>query len=156
MNQRLTHILVSIVATVLVVATLAFAFVVTAFSRSGAGLPLVRPAIPPVAHPSGGSMAACRRCHAAGKDGLPRGHRSYGEATCLTCHRLATVAAGETKPPRDEASRVPHGLALPYDDCVGCHAIGGNRSMPANHAEYANTECASCHEASPAASRSEP
>lgn len=151
MNQKLTHTLVGIVAGLLVVATLAFAFVATGFSRAGARAPLVRPAIPRTAHPTGGSMAACVRCHAAGRDGLPRSHRSFGDVTCVTCHRVAPAAPGGAAAAGEDAGPVPHRLALPYDDCVGCHAIGGNRSMPADHVEYANGDCADCHEAQPAA-----
>jgi hypothetical protein len=90
MNHRITHALVGIVVTVLVIAAVAFGLVVTNLSRAGAGPQSARPAVPPVTHPIEESMADCKSCHQPGPDGTPLSHRTYGKASCLTCHRVAT------------------------------------------------------------------
>lgn len=151
MNRGLTRLLVGIVATFVIVAVVAFAFVVTSFSKPGAGTAGSRSAIPSIVHPASASMADCVRCHALGPDGMPPNHGNFGAATCLTCHRIAPGAPSPASDgPEGEAGPVPHLLAAPYDDCAGCHAIGGNLSMPADHDGFANADCADCH-ANPAA-----
>jgi hypothetical protein len=40
---------------------------------------------------------------------------------------------------------VPHPVAAPYDNCVACHAIGGNLGMPQDHADHTNDACGACH-----------
>jgi cytochrome c553 len=149
MNRRLTHILVLIVTLTVIVASLAFSFAVTASRHTGT--PATRPAIPPIAHPVEASMADCRRCHVPGPGGTPPSHATYGIATCGTCHRVASARElrREERALGSEGAQgprpVPHPAAAPYDDCVGCHAIGGNRSMPQDHADYANDACSGCH-----------
>jgi len=147
MNQRLTHILVGIVTVALIAATLAFGFVVTSFSRSGSEASLTRQAIPPIVHPVSGSMVACARCHEPGDDGTPANHLHYGAASCMTCHGVAPAAArnaGNAAGDGDPAP-VPHPVTARYDDCAGCHAIGGNLGMPADHEGLTNGDCADCH-----------
>jgi hypothetical protein len=149
MNRRLTHILVTLVTAVVLVATLVFGLAVTPSRRAGGEARAARPAIPLIAHPANPSLAECRRCHVAGR-GTPLSHAGYGPGTCRTCHRVASAdqlrrhpaAAGGTEAvPRP----VPHPMAAPYDDCAACHAIGGNLGMPESHAGYAG-----CHAASAA------
>ena len=143
MNHRLTRVLVGIVATIVVVAAVAFGLADTGTGRSPAAATPARPTIPQVMHPVNGTMAGCVRCHGQVREGPHVSHRSFGASTCLTCHRVVPGRAREAR--SKEAGAVPHGVALPYDDCVGCHAIGGNRSMPADHENAANGDCADCH-----------
>jgi hypothetical protein len=178
MNYRLTHTLVGIVATALVVATLGFSFVITGFVRAGGESHVRQAAIPPIAHPVNESMADCDRCHTPDQEGMPRSHALYNVDTCLTCHHVASVseleqgratstaAPAATQSPvaatpaaagpvptgqsgeessQVQAGPVPHPIVAPYDDCVGCHAIGGNLSMPESHASYTNATCTNCH-----------
>jgi hypothetical protein len=165
-NHRIAHTLVGIVAAVLVVAAVLFGLVSASLTRGGARTPAVRSAIPPVVHPVNESMAGCARCHMPGHDGMPPSHSSYGVATCLTCHQTAPDGAIEHRaaasaPPAEtpapgtgqpaearaepSAGPVPHAVAKPYDDCVGCHAIGGGRSMPEDHAGIGREDCSGCH-----------
>jgi hypothetical protein len=156
MNHRLTHMLVGIVAATLIVAMIAFSLVVTVFSRSGAETLAFRPAVPRIVHPTGQRMADCVRCHLSGRAGMQRSHATYGGTTCLTCHRGAPVAMRKAVEGAKDATpgAMPHPAILPYDDCVGCHAAGGNLGMPDDHAEYANDTCTGCH-AGPAAERAD-
>jgi hypothetical protein len=145
MNRRLTYILVVLVTVVLVVAAVAFSIVVTSSSRADAESQSVRPAVPLIAHPAKDRMADCARCHASGRVAMPGNHATYGAGACLTCHRTGPRSKGKSVEGRKEAEPVPHPVALPYDDCVGCHAIGDNLGMPADHADYVNEDCTGCH-----------
>lgn len=172
MNRRLTHILVSIVAAALIVASVAFGLVATRSGRAGAGKPSARSVIPLIAHPVNDSLGSCLHCHVPGPDGTPPSHKTYGDATCLTCHEVAPAGAlmthgrdsvathGVTRSPASQqatapapaatdqepvAGPIPHVLVGPYEDCVACHAIGGNLSMPGTHSGYTNGDCTSCH-----------
>jgi hypothetical protein len=123
--------------------------VVTNSSRPGAAARAARAAVPSVVHPTGASMGDCVRCHVPGRDDLPPSHGTFGAATCLTCHRVAPAAGARAAEGSGgtDAGPVPHPVTVPHDDCVGCHAIGGNRSMPADHSEATNGDCADCHSA---------
>lgn len=147
MNHRLTHALVGIVAAAMIVATIGFSLVVTTLGRSNAETPAVRAVIPRVVHPASERMADCVRCHVPGRNGTLRGHATYGAATCLTCHQVAPAATGKAtdEPGEAPAGQVPHRIVAPYADCVGCHAIGGNLSMPRDHAGHTNEDCTGCH-----------
>jgi len=155
MNRRLTHILVSIVTIALIVATVAFGLVETRSGRAGVHTS-VRSVIPLIAHPVNDSLMSCVGCHRPGPEGTPPSHASYTAATCLTCHEVAPAAAivRHRAAPAMEQERVarpiPHAPGAPYEDCVACHAIGGNLGMPGNHSGYANTDCTHCHAGSPA------
>jgi hypothetical protein len=170
MNRRLTHILVSIVTVALIVATLVFGLVQTRSGRAGMHTS-VASVIPLIAHPVNDSLMSCVHCHRPGPEGTPPRHASYTAATCLTCHEVAPAAAivrhrAAPLAPRDTARSpeasptqaaspatkeepvagpIPHALGAPYEDCVACHAIGGNLSMPGNHSSYANPDCTHCH-----------
>jgi len=93
MNHRLTHALVSIVAAALIVAAVAFSFVVTVPGRPSAGTKAARSVIPPIAHPVDEDMSDCVRCHVPGQKGTSPSHATYGGATCLTCHQVAPTGA---------------------------------------------------------------
>ncbi len=45
----------------------------------------------PASHETTGAYASCRDCHAPGgaAPALPPTHRSFGDGTCLDCHRPA-------------------------------------------------------------------
>jgi hypothetical protein len=145
--------MVGIVAGALLIAAILFGVVVNAANRaSAAEASARRPVIPPISHPVNESMADCVRCHVAGQGGgMPASHNTYGAGTCLTCHQVAAPAAaapaeqaaqpsGEAKP-----APVPHPVVEPYANCLACHVIGGNLSMPANHAAYGGETCTGCH-----------
>jgi hypothetical protein len=142
MNYRLTHTLVGIVTLSLISAAIAFSFVVTASNRAGAEAPESRSAIPAIGHPVDDSMADCVRCHVPGQDDLPPSHATYGVTACLTCHQVAEATEGSQE---TQAGPVPHPVVEPYGNCVDCHAIGGNLSMPQDHAGYTNEVCTNCH-----------
>jgi hypothetical protein len=153
MNHRITHAMVGVVAGAVIIAALAFSFVaIAANSRAATETAIGRaPVIPLISHPVNESMSDCTRCHVASEGALPASHTTYGANTCLTCHveaprsalvgpkPLATPAAAQGPAP------IPHPVGEPYVDCVVCHAIGGNRGMPENHAGFTNGQCSGCH-----------
>jgi hypothetical protein len=147
MNRRLTRTLVGIVTAVLVVASVAFGIVVSTHGGANAKTPRARSVIPAVEHPTDGSMADCAGCHAADQGGMPRSHLSYSAATCLTCHLIAAAPPAEAikENSTGPAGPVPHSLTGPYRNCVGCHVIGGRRSMPKDHDFFDNRDCTNCH-----------
>jgi hypothetical protein len=153
MHHKITHAMVGIVAISLVVAAVVFGVVVNAANRATGGTPVAvaRPVIPSISHPVNESMADCVHCHVAAQGDMPPSHNTYGAGTCLTCHQVAPagteLGADQAEQPSagQKAAPVPHPAAEPYTDCVGCHAIGGNLSMPNNHASYANEACTGCH-----------
>lgn len=147
MNRKLTHMLVGIVTATLVLAAVLFSLGATAHGRSTGGARAAWPALPRIAHPVKARMAECGRCHGSGKYAAPRNHRFYDAGTCLTCHRVAPPVKGRVVEGHEEgeAGPVTHPVTAPYDDCVGCHAIGENLSMPEDHGDYANGECGDCH-----------
>jgi hypothetical protein len=148
MNHRLTRRLLAIVTIVMLVATMAFALAVTAGRSAVPGAPAARAVIPSIVHPTSQRMTECTRCHTAGSDRAPRNHTTYALSTCLTCHRVA-----ETRPERPARQTepgtpptLPHPSVKPYDECTGCHAIGGNLGMPQDHADFTIDTCTTCHE----------
>ena len=42
---------------------------------------------------------------------------------------------------------MPHPVGARYDDCAGCHVIGGNLGMPEDHVDQTNETCIDCHAA---------
>jgi len=153
MHQGLTRRLLAIVTIIMLVATMAFGLAVTAVRRADPGARVARAAIPSVVHPTGQSMSECTRCHAAGGEGLPRNHATFALSTCLTCHHPA--ATGPERPERRTSNGspapLPHPDMKPYDECIGCHAIGGNFGMPESHAVFTIETCTACHRSSAAA-----
>jgi hypothetical protein len=168
MHHKITHAMVGIVAAALLVAAALFSLTViiadrdaeaaTAASRSSV--------IPLIGHPVNEQMADCTRCHVADDGGMPASHTTYGANTCLTCHVEAPQTAfAEAESPAGEesaaepadaearpapsaaggAAPIPHPAAEPFTNCVACHAIGGNRGMPENHASFSNVQCTNCH-----------
>src|SRR4030095_8946523 len=146
-NRRLTHFLVSIVGAALIVATWAFSLVATRSGRAGVEKPAFRSVIPLIAHPVNDSLVSCVHCHVSGPGGTPRSHATYVVATCLTCHKVAPVGTLMHRGPATDhasvAGPIPHVLVAPFENCVACHAIGGNLSMPGNHSGYTNGDCTS-------------
>jgi hypothetical protein len=178
MHHKITHAMVGIVAATFIVVAVAFGLVTVLADRNAeAGSVARQPVIPLIAHPVNEEMSDCAGCHAVGKGGMPPSHTTYGANTCLTCHTPASpaeLAAQEqiqepaedatsaieatAAPAGGRAAPVPHPVGGAYSNCAGCHAIGGNRAMPENHAAYTNEMCVNCHvapaaaEAAPAAS----
>lgn len=157
MHYRITHAMVGFVAGALVIATILFAIVISIALDPLTGTEAAaRPVIPPITHEVNESTADCAGCHVVGRGGMPPSHATYGADTCLTCHEVGEPpAGGEAEAAGQAAAAVPHPVAGPYANCVGCHAIGGNRSMPDNHASFTNATCAGCH-ATPAAEAGQP
>jgi hypothetical protein len=168
MNHKITHAMVGIVAAALLVAVVLFSLVVIIAERDAAAEAMTArtPVIPLISHPVNEQMADCIRCHIAGDGGMPASHTTYGANTCLTCHAEAPQTAfAEVESPAGEepaaepadaeaepapsaaggAAPIPHPAAEPYTNCVACHAIGGNRGMPENHAGFTNAQCTNCH-----------
>jgi hypothetical protein len=167
MHHKITHVMVGIVAGAFLIAAAVFGLVTLLNDSAEAGAAPAtttarRAVIPSIAHPVNDAMSACKSCHIVGEGGMPASHNTYGENTCLTCHavasaeELAAIEAareaaqsgeqGQTPAP-GAAAAIPHPVGDAYNNCVGCHAIGGNRGMPENHAAYTNEMCANCHPA---------
>jgi hypothetical protein len=156
--------MVGIVAGVFLVAAVIFGLI-TLLSQPEAEASQVarRAVIPNIAHPVNEQMSDCASCHVVGPGGMPASHSTYSQNTCLTCHAVATeeeLAAieaarqeqaaqegAEQQPAGAVASAIPHPVGEAYANCVACHAIGGNRGMPENHAGYTNEMCVNCHPA---------
>jgi hypothetical protein len=167
MNHKITHAMVGIVAATLLVAAALFSlvFIIAEGDAEAATAAARPPVIPLIGHPVNEQMADCMRCHIAADGGLPASHTTYGGNTCLTCHVEAPkTALTELESPAPEApapseaaadptaqpaaqgpAPIPHPAAEPYASCVACHAIGGNRGMPENHAAFTNAQCTGCH-----------
>ena len=145
MNRRLTRLLVGLVATVVIAATVAFSYVVTTPSRSGGVTREARSLIPLIVHPANESLANCARCPAPDRGGEPPNHATYEVATCRTCHSVAPARPLERGGSASAPAPVPHPVVAPYDGCVGCPAVGGNLSMPGDHVDYAGDACGGCH-----------
>jgi cytochrome c553 len=109
-NRRLTHILVTIVTAAVLVAVVAFGFVVSVPGRAGSGSGVARRAVPVVTHAVDESTADCSSCHAPDREGAPPGHASYGIATCLSCH---AIAPDSTNVERGARRADPVGAASP-------------------------------------------
>lgn len=159
MHHKITHAMVGIVVGAFVILAAVFGLVSILNGGDAEAAAAGRPVIPPIAHPVNKQMSDCAACHAVGEAGMPASHATYGQNTCLTCH---AVASEEELAARDAArqqeaqeartggqgpSAIPHPAGEAYAKCVACHALGGNRGMPENHASYANEMCTSCHSA---------
>ncbi|MCU0502658.1 MAG: hypothetical protein MUC51_13005 [Anaerolineae bacterium] len=171
MHHKITHAMVGIVVAAFIGVAVVFGLVTVLADRNAeAGAVTRKPVIPLIAHPVNEEMSDCAGCHAVGKGGMPPSHTTYSANTCLTCHRAASpaelaaqeqtqkAAEGATATPEagaapggGRASPVPHLVGGAYTNCSGCHAIGGNRAMPENHAAYTNEMCVNCHVAPTAA-----
>lgn len=165
MHHKITHAMVGIVAGAFLIAAAVFGLL-TLLDQPDAEASQVarRPVIPSIAHPVNEAMSDCASCHVVAPGGMPANHARYGQNTCLTCHAEATEeelaaieaarqeqaaqeGAGEPQPAAGIASAIPHPVGQAYANCVACHAIGGNRGMPENHASYTNEMCVNCHPA---------
>jgi hypothetical protein len=152
--------MVGVVAGAFLVAVVIFGLVTLLDQPDAEAAPVARrPVIPSIAHPVNEQMSDCASCHVVGPGGMPASHSTYGQNTCLTCHSEATEeelaaieaarqeSAGEQQPAGGLASAIPHPIGEAYANCVACHAIGGNRGMPENHASFTNEMCVNCHAA---------
>jgi hypothetical protein len=163
-HHKITHAMVGIVAGTFLIAAAIFGLLTLLDQPDAAAAQVARQAVvPSIAHPVNAPMSDCASCHAVGPGGMPANHSTYGQNTCLTCHAVATeeelaaleaarqeLAAQEgtgQQPSASVASAIPHPVAEAYANCVACHAIGGNRGMPENHASYTNEMCVNCHAA---------
>jgi hypothetical protein len=165
MHHKITRAMVGIVAAAFIVAAVVFGLITILANRNVEAAAVTRrPVIPLIAHPVNEQMSDCAGCHAVGKGGMPPSHATYGVNTCLTCHTAASpselaaqeptqapagdmtaTAESEATPSGRGGSPVPHPVGGAYASCAGCHAIGGNRAMPENHAAYTNEMCVTCH-----------
>ena len=97
----------------------------------------------------------CELCHAgAGSPKpVPADHAGRANTTCTACHKLvgdkATPVAGATPaPPAGAPGPIPHSVTKDiYRDCMQCHApsVALGIKAPANHANFKNDTCQSCH-----------
>lgn len=123
------------------------------------------PAIP---HPITGAQAQCSTCHAvdSGLRPAPPDHAGFADTLCTSCHQPvgaetaepgvapAATEAAETPAPAAGAPTIPHPITGAA--CSACHAVDGQiQPAPADHANFADTLCISCHQPGPAAT-SEP
>lgn len=110
--------------------------------KEGAPAPGAAPAIP---HQLEG-MGECQTCHGAG--GIkpwPANHAAFTNDICTNCHKADQpgVAPGA-------APAVPHQITGGMADCKMCHAEGGIKPWPANHAAFTPDLCGNCHALPPA------
>jgi hypothetical protein len=174
MHHKITHAMVGIVAGALVLAAILFSLIIGAMRAADTGVAQARAVIPAISHPVDESMADCTRCHATSRlprshasygagtcltcHQVAASHPSAaaaaasGAQTATDARPAATAASGQAAQPEatpvpagPRAAPVPHPAGMPYTNCVVCHAIGGNQSMPDNHKDYANESCTGCH-----------
>jgi hypothetical protein len=60
---------------------------------------------------------------------------------CSTCHKVAEGAAAVGAAPA-----IPHAVEG-MGECKNCHAAGGIKPWPANHADFTSDICTNCHPA---------
>ena len=105
------------------------------------------PAVPskggpnPVPHPIS-ATTDCKICHGPGKvKPYPDNHSAFTPDMCVSCHQ-ATLKEGMAAP--GAAPAIPH-LLEGMGECKTCHAAGGIKPWPANHAAFTPDLCTSCH-----------
>lgn len=117
----------------------------------GAGEPHMEKQTPPEINTS---REACGICHAT-VVGRPKNFPQVefqthgGEALCVTCHSphnptivVGTDTSGSAKP--TAAPTIPHSLEG-RSDCNLCHAKGGLKPYPDDHAGRGVNSCLACH-----------
>ncbi len=102
----------------------------------------------------------CLACHANGVGpALPSDHAGRTDATCSTCHQVASAPAVQPMGASTPGSATPTPLtpapaagsmSLPADHagrtvCLGCHANGVGPAVPADHAGRTDDTCTTCH-----------
>jgi hypothetical protein len=105
--------------------------------EGGAVAPGAAPAIP---HALDG-MGECATCHgAAGVKPWPENHAAFTPDICANCHKANQPGIAPGASPA-----VPHQIDGGMADCRTCHAAGGIRPWPENHAAFTPDICANCH-----------
>ena len=104
-------------------------------SRVGLVAPLVPKAIPHTL----ADRENCLTCHGpGGVKPISIDHQGRPNDVCQVCH---TPVGASPAPP---AKAIPHSLAG-RERCLGCHAVGGYKPAPADHAGRDNDLCQACH-----------
>ena len=114
---------------------------------ASSGVASVGPAIP---HDIAGKDQ-CDTCHGQGKiKPYPADHVGRPNESCQACHK-----PGPTSTPASAAGQasgspvdIPHPIAG-REKCEMCHAAGGIKPVPADHAGRTSDTCTACHKLSP-------
>ncbi len=97
----------------------------------------------PIPHPIS-ATTDCVICHGAGAvKPFPENHTAFTPEMCANCHQ-ATMKEGVAAP--GAAPAIPHQLEG-MGECQNCHAAGGIRPWPENHAAFTSDICTNCHKA---------
>jgi len=92
-------------------------------------------------------MDQCLTCHgASGQKPVPSSHASFTVDTCQNCHGLDDSGQGGSGGGTAAGPKIPHSIAAPQDQCLTCHAAGGLKPFPANHAAFTVDNCQTCHQ----------
>lgn len=95
----------------------------------------------PVPHPIA-QTTDCQVCHGPDKvKPFPENHAAFTPDLCTSCHQ-ATLREGAAAP--GAAPAIPHQLEG-MGECKNCHAAGGIRPWPENHAAFTPDICTNCH-----------
>ena len=97
----------------------------------------------PVPHPVS-ATTDCKTCHGPDKvKPYPENHSAFTADMCAGCHQ-ATLKEGAAAP--GAAPAIPHQLEG-MGECKNCHAAGGIKPWPQNHAAFTPDICTNCHKA---------
>lgn len=97
----------------------------------------------PIPHPIS-ATTDCAICHSAGAvKPFPANHTAFTPEMCANCHQT-TLKEGAAAP--GAAPGIPHQLEG-MGECQNCHAAGGIKPWPENHAAFTNNICTNCHKA---------
>jgi cytochrome b subunit of formate dehydrogenase len=93
----------------------------------------------------------CDTCHGQGQiKPYPADHVGRPNESCQACHKPGP--ASTAAPPAGQASGSPNDIPHPIagrEKCEMCHASGGIKPMPADHAGRTSDTCTTCHKLSP-------
>ncbi len=126
----------------------------TQWKYVGLDAPKVRKLSAPPAAPSQGGpnpiphpvalTTDCQVCHGPGKvKPYPENHTAFTTDMCASCHQ-ASLQEGGVAP--GAAPAIPHQLEG-MGECKNCHAAGGIKPWPQNHAAFPADICTNCHKA---------
>ena len=88
-------------------------------------------------------MGECLNCHGpAGIKPGPANHAAFTPDICTNCHKANVPGV-----PPGAAPAIPHQTEGGMAECKNCHAEGGIKPWPANHAAFTPDICANCHQA---------
>lgn len=90
-------------------------------------------------------LSECRLCHdQSGVRPYPADHTVVPDNFCTLCHREASIVLPPSLPPASAPS-ILHTLEG-RQDCLSCHELPGFEPvLPADHADWTNDACTSCH-----------